>query len=244
MFTNPKVWVQGESGIRAESVNNSVPNNITAIRSLCSSHAAVSSTYPGSTLTFPTLYTTVGYTAWTAAYAEYTFPSTNDATLPSIWGVGPTVVGSRNQSGIVWIPMASLLAAKKSTESLFWNITIAAAPISSTFSGSISMPAWGRLAAITAKASYQYLGSNLDATSAAPIRTIDFLPQSSEAIASNRTATWSTGNVALNTQDMSSTAASIACFRVMFRVYPDTSLNFINTVGAQDFTLNVTVGIG
>ena len=253
MFTNPKRWTQGESGIRAESVNNSIPGNLDAVRSLCSSHMAVSAQYEGASLVFPT-----GGVYVEGSHQYFTFSSTFQSGgkgAAAAWP-GAEIVGSSSQAGIVWIPISSLLAAKKATESLFWNIEVGARPISSSVVyipygavGSVGwVTYWGALDAIASNITYQYLGSDADSAPAAPLRNLSWNPAyTTRSVGSKGVTgvTWGTGNVPLNTQDMSTTNVDICAFKVMMKFFSDNrTTNYVNSIGATDFTLRVTVGIG
>lgn len=230
MFTRPKTWTQGESGIRAESVNNGLPNNLEAVRSLAISHTAVSASYPGSTMTFPEVFVE-------GAFTRYSFPSMYVAGNAGVW-TGAEAVGANAPAGVVWIPLAGLLAAKKTTENVVWNIEVTARPINVS-RGRIFPPESGRLGALGARVAYQYLGSELD-VSPGPVRTITV--NSLDSTDSYR-AIWRTGNINLNTQDMSNTNVSLCAFRIYFDILAENSTNYFGSVGAKDFTLTVNVGL-
>jgi hypothetical protein len=265
MFTDPKQWTTGESGIRTESFNKSVPNNLDAVRNLCSSTIAVASHYPGSTMNFQGVPDPASIPG---TYSYFDFPATSYTTTNTSFWTGATVVGSRSQSGIVWIPMASLLAAKKSTESLYWNIEVTAEPIARQDpydyiimeepaywppgSGTPPLephtyysPGYGFVGPsyVTSKLAYQFIGSESQASPGAPERTIEWSSANSNS-SSNRSATFGTGNVAIDTQDMSSTDVTICAFKLRFKLFGYVSSNYnFASVGMKNFTLRVTVGI-
>jgi len=271
VFTDPKKWVTGESGIRTESFNKSLPGNLNAVRDLCSSTVAVASHYQGSTMNFQGV---ANQAAIAGTYSYFDFPATNytinnSAAYSSLWPTAKAVVGNRSQAGIVWVPMASLLAAKKTNESLYWNVEVTAQPIArqdpsevSTYqevsywppgSGppplelvTSSNPGYGFVGPsyVTSKLAFQYLGSDVQASPAAPERTIEWNSSYSNST-SNSSAIFGTGNVAIDTQDMSSTNVAICAFKVRFKLFGYVSSNYnFASVGMKNFTLRVTVGIG
>ena len=266
MFTDPKQWTTSESGIRTESFNKSVPKNLDAVRSLCSSTIPVASHYQGSTMNFQGV---ANAAAIPGTYSYFDFPATDyTTTLYTTYGSATTIVGSRSQAGVVWIPMASLLAAKKSTESLYWNVEVTAEPIARQDPYSYVVmeepyywppgsgppplephtyynPGYGFVGPsyVTSKLACQYLGSELDASPAAPERTVEWSGTYSNST-SNSFAIFGTGNVPIDTQDMSSTNVTICAFKLRFKLfgYVSSDYNF-QSVGMKNFTLRVTVGI-
>lgn len=270
MFTDPKKWTTLESGVRAESFNKSVPQNLDSVRSLCSSSIAVASHYQGSTMNFQGVANTA---AISGTFSYFDFPATdytttNYTSYSSFWPSSSQVVGGRSQAGIVWVPMASLLAAKKTNESLYWNVEVTAQPIARQDpfqytiyeepywppgsgpppleSRTITNPGYGFVGPryVTSKLAFQYLGSDVQASPAAPERTIEWNSLYSNSTSSS-SAIFGTGNVAIDTQDMSSTNVAICAFKVRFKLfgYVSDDYNF-NSVGMKNFTLRVTVGIG
>ena len=271
MFTDPKRWTTSESGIRAESFNKSVPRNLDAVRSLCSSTIAVASHYQGSTMNFQGV---ANQAAIPGTYSYFDFPATsytinNAASYSALWPTAKAFVGGRSQAGVVWVPIASLLAAKKTNESLYWNIEVTAQPIARQDPSEVSIyqePAYWPPGSgtpplelvtsynsgygfvgpsyVTSKLAFQYLGSDSQASPGAPERTIEWSGLYSNSTSSSW-AIFGTGNVPIDTQDMSSTNVAICAFKLRFKLFGYVSSNYnFASVGMKNFTLRVTVGIG
>lgn len=244
MFTQPRTWVHGESGIRAESFNNSLPRNLDAVRDLCSSFVVFSATYPGSTLEIPD-------NPGEGSAREFNFPSTiYDTQTPPFWE-GSTVP-SRSDEAIIWIPYGSLAAAAKSSTGrvVYWNVQITAEPVAYqdpyTDNKGNSYPGHGFLdeRSIPTQIRYQYLGSDVDSSpgpSDSNERLLSLVRITK--IRSNKGVVLSTGNVPINTNDMSTTNVSICAYRLSLRVLGAVQAADKNSIGLKNFGICVTVGV-
>lgn len=225
MFTSPRTWTQGESSIRYDSVNQSLPENLNEFRNLMSTRVSVSTT-DSRTIFAQRVSSADRFTV--SQVIPFDSATTSSPTATDFWGTGmPTnVQQTLFNSAVLWVPIASINEAKKSTETIKLQVFV------SFFY--LPFRADGLYENGTTVVECQYMGSDLQSSpgTSAP----QTIPLSGSGY---NNIFLSSAKVALDTSMVTPGNPSIAAFKLVVRQYGLTTLPravpAIGFIGPENF---------
>lgn len=207
MFVRPRTWVNGESGIRSDSLNKSLPYNLDAVRSLFLRRVGVS-TKTNESVTLQRKSADQIYTV--SSLVDFPNSAVADQTVNVFGGTSYSTVNTQYPAGVLWVPFANLQQAKKTWEKIYFQVTVRAffAPM---YNDQYSVN-WSRI-------EYDYMGSSLDAsTPSTAIANVSWSPTLSKT--TSQYLVLMTAKTEFDTSLMvGGTNPEIAAFRFRMRQY-------------------------
>lgn len=206
MFFVPRTWTNGESGIRSDSLNKSLPDNLEAFRSLMKRRVVVS-TRENKTINIQRVPADQIYAVSSYCNFDSTFiPEPN----PGVFGTGMTtrVEPTFNPSAVAWVPFASINAAKKSSENIYFQVFLRfffGPKYPDVYSTNYSL------------VEYEYIGSDVHSKPSTNVSKIAWSPALSNT--SGTTISLVTEETPIDTSAMINPSPSIAAFKFRFKQY-------------------------